>query len=84
MGLVTGVTATDISACSLRASGTMALLCAAVDTDIIHLLGRWRSEEMLHYLHVKALPIVAPLAMQVLHHGNYALIPNHGLPLLGH
>jgi len=42
----------DISAHSLRAAGAMALLCAQVDTDIIRLLGRWRSDEMLHYLHV--------------------------------
>jgi hypothetical protein len=55
----------------------MALLCAAVDTDIIRLLGRWRSDEMLRYLHVQALPIVAPLAYHMLHHGNFALLPNN-------
>jgi hypothetical protein len=84
IGLASGITASDISARSLRASGAMALLCAAVDTDIIRLIGRWRSDEMLRYLHVQALPIVAPLARQMLQHGNYALIPNNRLPLMGH
>lgn len=37
----------DVSACSLCAFGAMALLCARVDTDIIHLLGQWHYDEML-------------------------------------
>ncbi len=57
----------------------MALLCVAVDPDIIHLLGRWCSDEMLHYLHVQALPVVVPLATQMLQHGNFALIPHNPL-----
>jgi hypothetical protein len=66
MGAASGVAATDISVRSLRSSGAMALLCAAVDTDVICLLGRWRSDEMLRYLHVQALPLVVPLATQML------------------
>jgi hypothetical protein len=62
---------------SLRASGAMALLCADVDLDHIRLLGRWRSDEMLRYLHVQAFPIVAPLAEQMVRHGFYTLIPNN-------
>jgi hypothetical protein len=54
----------------------MALLCARVDTDVIRLLGRWRSNEMMRYLHVQALPILAPLANQMLTHGAYHLLPN--------
>jgi hypothetical protein len=42
-----GIPPLDISVCSLRASVAMALLSARVDTDVIHLLGRWRSDEML-------------------------------------
>ncbi len=49
-----GFNPTDVSARSLRAAGAMALLCAHVDTDIIRLVGRWRSDEMLCYLHVQA------------------------------
>jgi hypothetical protein len=71
-----GITAHDISIRSLRASGAMALLCAAVDPDIIRLLGRWRSDEMLRYLHVQALPIVTPLATQMVQCGDYAFLPN--------
>jgi hypothetical protein len=51
----------------------MALLCAKVDTDLIHLLGRGHSDEMLHYLHVQTFPIVAPLLA--------TLIPNQ--PMMG-
>jgi hypothetical protein len=54
----------------------MALLCAKVDTDMIRLLGRWRSDKMLRYLHVQTFPIMAPLANQMLQHGNFTLMPN--------
>jgi hypothetical protein len=71
-----GITPLEISVRSLRSSGAMALLCAKVDTDMIRLLGRWRSDEMLRYLHVQSFPIVAPLAAQMLQHGHFTLIPN--------
>jgi hypothetical protein len=74
-----GVTPLDISVRSLRASGAMALLCAEVDTDRIRLLGRWRSDEMLRYLHVQAFPIVAPLASQMVRHGFYSFFPNSNM-----
>ena len=44
----TGFPPSDISARALRAGGAMALLCARVDTDIIKLVGRWQSDQMLH------------------------------------
>jgi hypothetical protein len=78
LGATYGITPSDISVRSLRSSGAMALLCAKVDTDVIRLLGRWRSDEMLRYLHVQTFPIVAPLASQMLHHGHFTLIPNQG------
>lgn len=71
-----GLQATDISIWSLHSLGAMALLCAKVDTDMICLLGHWRSEEMLPFLHVQAFPILAPLAHQMLQHGQFSLIPN--------
>jgi hypothetical protein len=77
-----GIVPADISARSLRSSGAMALLCAAVDTDVIRLLGRWRSDEMMRYLHVQALPILAPLATQMVTHGAFALLPNPPIPPL--
>lgn len=76
VGAASGISASDISARSLRSSGAMSLLCARVDTDVIRLLGRWRSDEMLRYLHVQALPILAPLAAQMLRHGAFPLLAN--------
>jgi hypothetical protein len=58
----------------------MALLCGNVDTDRICLLGRLRSDEMLHYLHVQAFPVVANIASTMLQHGNFTLIPNNPHP----
>jgi hypothetical protein len=62
-----GFLPTDISARSLRAGGAMALLCANVTSDVIKLVGRWRSDEMLRYLHLQAYPqmhMIAPLMAQ--------------------
>ena len=70
----------DISARCLRAAGATALLLARVDPDVIRLIGRWRSDEMLRYLHVQAQPLMKTYAQQMLHAGTYALIPNHTVP----
>jgi hypothetical protein len=79
LGPTVGITPQDISIRSLRSSGAMALLCADVDPDRIRLLGRWRSDEMLRYLHVQALPIVAPLSTLMVQHGFFSFIPNNRL-----
>jgi hypothetical protein len=72
----------DISARSLRASGAMALLCSSVDSDRIRLLGRWKSDEMLRYLHLQAQPVMRHFASLMLQGGDYALIPaDHRAPL---
>lgn len=76
-----GFTAADVSARCLRASGAMALLCAHVDTDIIRLLGRWRSDEMLRYLHLQAEPVMRNFAANMLSGGNFVLHPNTAVPL---
>jgi hypothetical protein len=72
----------NISGGSLRASGAMALLCANVDTDRIRLIGCWRSDEMLRYLHVQAEPIMRHFSSRMLAGGNFTLLPNHEVPLL--
>ncbi len=54
----------------------MALLCANVNPDSIWLLGRWRSDKILRYLHVQELPIVFPLATLTVQHGFFTFIPN--------
>jgi hypothetical protein len=58
----------------------MALLCAQVDTDIIRLIGRWRSDEMLRYLHLQAEPVMRNFAARMLTHGNFVLHPNNEVP----
>jgi len=80
LGQQVGLSPDDVSIRSLRASGAMALLCTNVDTDRIRLLGRWRSDEMLRYLHVQAYPVVASLAPAMLRHGHFTLIQNQIIP----
>jgi hypothetical protein len=59
----------------------MALLCSDIDTNIIWLIGRWRSDEMLWYLHVQAEPLMREFASRMLHRGDFCLIPNQQVPL---
>jgi hypothetical protein len=80
LGPALGFLSSDISARSLRASGAMALLCAQVDTDVIRLLGRWRSDEMLRYLHIQAEPVMRDFAARMLLNGNFVLTPNQDVP----
>ena len=82
LGPTYGFLPSNISARSLRAAGAMALLCANVDSDCIRLLGRWRSDEMLRYLHVQAEPIMRHFSSRMLAGGNFTLLPNHEVPLL--
>jgi hypothetical protein len=77
LGPTYGFRPSDISARSLRAAGAMALLCAQVDSDRIRLIGRWRSDEMLRYLHVQAEPIMRHFSSHMLAGGDYTLLPNH-------
>lgn len=77
-----GFLPTDVSARCLRAAGANALLCAKVDSDVIKLLGRWRSDEMLRYLHLQAAPIMHSFARDMLRGGAFTLIPNQLVPQL--
>ena len=79
MALTFGFLPSDASARSLRASGATALLVARIDTDTIRLLGRWRSAEMLRYIHFQTAPIMSDHAWRVLH-ADYTLIPNQLVP----
>lgn len=76
-----GITPSDISARSLRSSGAMALLCAQVDPILIKLVGRWHSDEMLHYLHLQAVGSMQALASRMLLGGDFKLLPNQDIPL---
>jgi len=81
LGPSLGFLPTDVSARCLRAAGANALLCSNVDTDIIRLLGRWRSDEMLRYLHLQASPLMSDFAKRMLGGGNFTLIPNQLVPV---
>ena len=80
LGPSLGFLPSDVSARCLRAAGATALLLAKVDPDVIRLIGRWRSDEMLCYLHVQAYPMMKDYARQMLSAGMYTLIPNHLVP----
>jgi hypothetical protein len=59
----------------------MALLCAHVDTDLIRLIGRWPSNEMLRYLHVQAEPVMRVFSARMLTHGSFVLHPGQDVPM---
>lgn len=75
-----GINPADISARSLRSGGATALLCAGVDSDITKLIGRWRSDEMLKYLHVRAVSLMRDYASKMFHQGNFTFAPGQDLP----
>jgi len=60
----------------------MALLYAQDDSNIIRLLGRWRSDEMLWYLHLQAEPVMRNFSRRMLAHGAFVLLPNQAVPAL--
>ena len=59
----------------------MDLLCSGIDKEIISLIGRWRSNEMMRYLHVQAEPIMRNFSKLIISHGNYNLLPHTDVPL---
>jgi len=81
LGPSLGFLPSDVTARCLRAAGANALLCANVDTDIIRLLGRWKSDEMLRYLHLQAAPLMSDFSYRMLAGGNFTLIPNQTVPI---
>jgi hypothetical protein len=73
---LTGIEPSLLSARSLRPGGATALLCTGIDTDVIQLLGRWKSDAMLRYLRVAALAHTSNLSQQMLTAGTYTFAPN--------
>ena len=53
----------------------MALLLSNIDKHTIRLISRWRSDEMLCYLHVTEPPLISGNAVNILTTGVYTLIP---------
>ena len=63
----------------MQAGGAMDLLIVRVDTYTIRLVGKWRSNAMLRYLHTTAQTFTEGLVVRMVQHGDYALIPpTHG------
>ena len=81
LGPSLGFLPTDVTARCLRASGANALLCAGVDTDVIRLIGRWRSDEMLRYLHTQVSPLLRGFSQRS---GTFTLIPTQEVPTNKH
>ena len=75
IGPTLGIDRSEISARALRAGGAMALVRARVDLSLVRLMGRWKSDVMLRYIHRSALQTV-DLAAQMLQHGEF-IIPRH-------
>ena len=56
----------------------MELLIAQVEPDTIRLVGRWRINRMLRYLHTTANSFTEGLSAKMFEHGAYTLIlPTH-------
>jgi hypothetical protein len=61
----------------------MALLGEHIDSGTIRLLGRWRLDEILCYLHVQAQPVMSKFAQKMLNGGRYTFFPStaiHTIP----
>lgn len=81
VGPSVGFLESDVSVRCLRAAGANALLLANVDGDVIRLIGRWRSDEMLRYLHTQAAPLMSNYAKRMLDAADYNLVPNQSVPM---
>jgi hypothetical protein len=76
----TGISPDKLTACSLRPGGATALLCGKIDNDTIKLVGRWKSDAMLRYLHTQAVPAMGNLARSMFQHGNFTFQPEQLVP----
>jgi hypothetical protein len=75
-----GFLPSKVLAWCLPAAGATALLLAQVNPDVIRLIGHWRLDKMLWYLHVQAYPPMRDYSHCMLLAGTYTLIPNHLVP----
>jgi hypothetical protein len=75
-----GIHPDEIEARSLRAGGATALLCANIDPNSIQLLGRWKSDSMIRYLHIAANPHTRQYAKQMFTKGQSSFNPGNPTP----
>ena len=66
-----GIDVNNIAARSLRSSGAMSLLLGGMETDRIHILGRWNSDAMFRYLHAHALLLITSNASLMFQEGGH-------------
>jgi hypothetical protein len=71
----TGIDRFLLSARSLCPGGATALLCAGINSDVIKLLGRWKSDAMFRYLRIQAHIHQSNIAQRMLDHGSYTFAP---------
>jgi hypothetical protein len=67
-----GIEPHDISCRSLRPGGATAMLCARIDPNIIQLVGRWRYDKALKYLHVQAASLMQIYSRQMFENGHFS------------
>jgi hypothetical protein len=75
-----GIQPQEIEARSLRAGGATALLCANIDPNSIQLLGRWKSDAMIRYLHIAANPHTRHYAKRMITEGHSSFNPGYTNP----
>jgi hypothetical protein len=63
----TGTAIPKLNLHALRSTGASALLAKGASVDTIKLLGRWRSESALRYLHIQSHSLMSPFAPMMLH-----------------
>ena len=70
----------EVEARSLRAGGATAMLVAGIDSNVIQLIGRWKSDAMLRCLHVSANPALRQCARQMFTRGAISFNPGTTAP----
>ena len=50
------------------------------DSDIIKLLGRWKSDTLMDYLHQQSLPVFRRLASLMFNNGHHTFLPAETVP----
>jgi len=80
----TGIPPKLINACSLRAGGATALLCAGVSKDVTKILGRWRSDAVDVCIRTSTHTATAGFSKKMLDAGGYKFAPDQEASTLRH
>ena len=57
----------------MKVDGYMGLFLSKVDMKMIHMVGQWRSDTLLIYLHNTAIYLMQGLTKTIMLHGDYKL-----------